>query len=75
MRLCSLTKASDGFCTLAAVRASAAPGDAEALGLAAAVDHRSLLGMLKVSSPRNSTRTSRGPLCSLLYRIYNMHEC
>jgi len=30
------------------VRASAAPGDGQALGLAAAVDHRSLLGMLKV---------------------------
>ena len=29
------------------MRASAAPGDLEALGLAAAVDHRSLLGMLK----------------------------
>ena len=31
----------------AAVRASAAPGDVEALRLAAVVDHRSLLGMLK----------------------------
>ena len=36
-----------GTALVAAVRASAAPGDAEALGLAAAVDHRSLLGMLK----------------------------
>ena len=33
----------------AAVRDSAAPNDREALGLTAAVDHRSLLGMLKVS--------------------------
>ncbi len=44
----------------AAVRASSAPGDREALGLTAVVDHRSLLGMLKAVHFRAAASGSGG---------------